>query len=404
MPPEAERTGVLSAGLRIEGEGNTCVVPRKPRLLIVVTLAETGGAQTYAAHLAHGLADRFEVTVAAHGDGPLRQAAVHAGARFVSLRQVRRPVNVWRDVLGLAELVRLCLRLRPEIVHANSSKAGLLALAAARLTGVRGRVFTAHGWAHRWYPGRAGALYLTAERLTGRLASRIVCVSESELRAGIAARTCRRPETIVIPNAVDVTAFPRAAHTSEVPRVLSVTRLAPPKDAGTLLGSLARLDGIPFRAQLVGDGRDRADVERELERLGLDGRVELLGERDDVPELLAGSDVFVLSSRSEGMPLAILEAMAAGLPVVASDVGGIGELVVDGESGLLVRPGDSDALAAALERVCADGALRKRMGAAARARAEELFDLPRFLGAHEALYERELRASRSASPFGRLSR
>jgi glycosyltransferase involved in cell wall biosynthesis len=307
-------------------------------------------------------------------------------------------------VLGLAELVTLCRRLRPEIVHANSSKAGLLALAAARFTGVRARVFTAHGWAHGWYPGRAGALYLAAERLTGRLASRVVCVSESELRAGIAARTCRSAQTILIPNAVDVAAFPRAVHASEVPEVLSVTRLAPPKDAGTLLGALAELDGTPFRARLVGDGRDRVDVERELERLGLDGRVELLGERDDVPELLAGSDVFVLSSRAEGMPLAILEAMAAGLPVVASDVGGIGELVVDGETGVLVRPGDRDALAAALERVAGDGALRKRMGAAARARAEALFDLPRFLEAHAALYERELTASRSPSPFGRLSR
>ena len=395
---------MVNVGLRIEGEGNTCVVPRRPRLLIVVTLAETGGAQTYAAQLARGLAERFEVTVAAYGDGPLRQATVQADARFVSLRHVRRPVSVWRDVLGLAELVRLCRRLRPEIVHANSSKAGLLALAAARLTGVRVRVFTAHGWAHRWYPGRAGALYLAAERLTGRLASRVVCVSESELRAGVAARACRVPQTVLIPNAVDVSAFPRAAHTSEVPEVLSVTRLAPPKDAGTLLGALAGLDGTPFRARLVGDGRDRVDVERELERLGLDGHVELLGERDDVPGLLAGSDVFVLSSRSEGMPLAILEAMAAGLPVVASDVGGIGELVVDGETGVLVRPGDRDALAAALERLAGDRALRKRMGAAGRARAEALFDLPRFLDAHAALYERELTASRPASSFGRLSR
>jgi glycosyltransferase involved in cell wall biosynthesis len=314
-------------------------------------------------------------------------------------------VQPWRDALGLLELVRICRRLRPQIVHANSSKAGLLALAAASLAGVPVRVFTAHGWAFRWHSGPAAKLYLACERLTGRLATRVICVSETELRIGLAAGTCTARKSAVIRNAVDVHGFTQAEHANAVPRLVSVTRLAAPKDAATLLRALARLNGAAYQARIVGDGHERQLVEAQLHSLHLRESVELLGERGDVPALLADSDVFVLSSRSEGLPVAVIEAMASGLPVVASNVGGVGELV-NAETGILVRAGDEQALSAALATVLDDRALRARMGAAARARAEAYFDLPEFLEAHRTLYERELteRPSSSRSPFGRLSR
>jgi glycosyltransferase involved in cell wall biosynthesis len=113
----------------------------------------------------------------------------------------------------------------------------------------------------------------------------------------------------------------------------------------------------------------------------------------DVPALLASADVFVLSSLSEGMPISILEAMAAGLPVVATAVGGVPELVVDGETGLLVPPGNAEALEAAVRKVVEDGALRRRMGVAGRRRALDRFDLPAFRTAHVELYHRLLTAA-----------
>src|SRR5207237_9792045 len=144
--------------------------------------------------------ERVEVSLAAHGPGPLCQAAAEAGVRFIPLRDVRRPISPWRDVLGLVELVRMCRRERPHIIHANSSKAGFLACLAAFLAGVPIRIFTVHGWANSWHPGR---FYLWLERVTGLLATRVVCVSETERAHGLEARTCRNARTVVIRNAVD---------------------------------------------------------------------------------------------------------------------------------------------------------------------------------------------------------
>lgn len=361
-----------------------------PRILILITLAETGGAQTYVASLLPALARDFEVTVAAHGEGPLVDAARAAGVRFVPLRQVRRPLHPLRDLLGLVELVRLMRTERPDIVHVNSSKAGVLGRIAAALTRVPVTVFTVHGWAFKAYSGIASALYRSADRLLSPLTTVTICVTETERAAGLAARTCRAGRTVVIPNAVDVGAAPRARHDGDRPRIVSVGRLAYPKDPRTLVRALARVRARPFSAQIVGDGPDQGGVEAEVRELGLESAVELSGPRGDVPELLAQADVFVLASRSEGGPISILEAMAAGLPVVASDVGGVGDLVADGATGLLVPPADPDALAAALDRVLADPELRRRLGAAGRERARERFDLGALRRAHLELYAREL--------------
>jgi glycosyltransferase involved in cell wall biosynthesis len=261
---------------------------------------------------------------------------------------------------------------------------------AAVATRVPVRFFTVHGWAFSAYSGLPSLLYRVADRLMAPLTTVTICVSENELAAGLEAGTCSAERSVVIRNAVDVSASARSRHDRAIPRLIAVGRLKAPKDFLTLVRAFAELPEGSFEALIVGDGPDRAAVEAEVRRLGLEKRVSLAGERDDVPALLADSDVFVLSSRSEGLPVSVLEAMAAELPVVASGVGGLSELVVDGETGLLVPPGDVAALAAALGRLIADRDLRRTLGAAGRARAEELFDLAAFRLAHLELYEREL--------------
>jgi glycosyltransferase involved in cell wall biosynthesis len=365
---------------------------RKPRLLMLITLSELGGAQTAVALLLPGLVGQFEVTLAAQGSGPLHDAAEAAGARYVELRHVRRPIDPWHDALALVELIRLCRKVRPHIVHAHSSKMGVLGRLAAWLARVPVRVLTVHGWSFAAYNGLARSVFLWIERLMRPLTTMVVCVAEATRQEGLAAGTCDPQRTVVIHNAVAVRTFRPTSRRGGTVEVVGVGRFAYPKDFTTLLDALT-LVAAPCRVRLAGDGPALTAVASALARNGLSHRVELLGARADVPNLLARSEVFVLSSRSEGFPVSVLEAMAAGLPVVATDVGGVREAVEDGETGFLVPAADSEALAGALDRLLVDGELRRRLGAAGRARALSRFDVSRYRAAYGELYWERLNAS-----------
>jgi glycosyltransferase involved in cell wall biosynthesis len=375
------------------GDALTEAGDRRPRILIAITLAEVGGAQTCVAQLLPRLTEELDVTVAAHGPGPLRAAAVDAGASWVELRNVRRRIGP-RDALGLLELIALIRRLRPDIVHAHSSKAGVLARVAAAVCRIPAVVFTAHGWAFKAEPGLKSRLYLYADRAVAKITSAVICVSETERREGLAARTCQAERTVVIQNGVDASLFTvRRRSETPRPRIVSIGRLKAPKDFTTLLEALALLRDLPFDAVIAGDGPERSALEAAVDRLGLAGAVDLTGERDDIPAFLAAADCFVLSSTSEGMPISVLEAMAAGLPVVASDVGGVHELVTEGTTGCLVPPRDPEALAGALRPLLGDPELRARLGAQARRDVEQRFTVDRVQREHLQLYRDVVGAS-----------
>jgi glycosyltransferase involved in cell wall biosynthesis len=357
----------------------------RPRVLLLVTLAETGGAQAYVAALAEALSREYDVMVAAHGEGFLARAP-----GYVPLRHLRRPLHPLHDALALVELYRLFRRERPLVVHANSSKAGVLGRLAAFAARVPVRFFTVHGWAFKAHGGIVSKAYLWADRLMSPLTTTTICVAHGERAAGLRAHTCRASRTVVIHNGVALDVPRRRPHPGPV-ILLSVGRLRAPKDFLTLVRAVAALEPGSARLLIAGDGPDRPALEAEIDRLGLGEHVVLLGTRDDVPELLAGADVFVLSSDSEGLPMSVLEAMATGLPVVASAVGGVPEAVSASETGTLVPARDSAALAEALRRLVADPALRERFGEAGRRRAEREFSLERFEREHLELYRKRAR-------------
>jgi glycosyltransferase involved in cell wall biosynthesis len=375
---------VLDAGGRRRGPGK-----RRPRILIVVTLAEVGGVGSYIEMLLPALTDEFDVVVASHGPGPLRQATLANGARYVALEHLRREISVWHDPLGLAELIRLCRLERPDILHANSSKAGILGRLAAVLTGVPIRIFTVHGWAFS-VPGMS-RFALWAERLVCGLTTATVCVATCDVELGVAAGTCLRERTVVIHNGIDARSFEPARHCdSRAPVIVSVGRFSAQKDFTTLVNALAKLDKASYRARLIGSGPDEEMIRAQINRHGLGGSVEMLGERDDVGRILSQADVFVLASNYESLPISVLEAMAAGLPVVASDVGGVAEQVIDAETGFVVPARDPEALAGALRPVLADRELRRRLGTAGRLWVETNFGIDDFRRKHLELYWREL--------------
>jgi glycosyltransferase involved in cell wall biosynthesis len=253
-------------------------------------------------------------------------------------------------------------------------------------------VFTPHAWS--FLPGTPLIWRLSAtpiEALLARIGDEVICVSEDELSVARGRHVLPREKGIVIHNGVPDS--PLRANPGEscgCARMLMVARFVPQKDHETLVRALANLDE-PFELQLVGDGPKESSIASLVRRLKIEDRVIFLGERPDVPQLMARSHLFVLSSNWEGLPLVILEAMRAGLPVVASDVGGLREAVCHGETGYLFRAGDTDQLSGYLARLIEGAELRRQLGVAGRRSYERHFALPRQISETVSVYERLIR-------------
>ncbi len=286
----------------------------------------------------------------------------------------------------LYRLIRRLRQLRPHVLHTHNMSPHFFGVIAARLAGVPVVVHTKHG---RNDPTRRSAVF--KNWLASYFTDRIVPVSED------AAAVVREIEGVpdrrihVIRNGIDLDRFPfthrNGQHTGK--HAVHVARLCISKDQSTLLQAARQvLDVEPdFRLTLVGDGPDREMLLALHKELGLGERVVFLGERHDVPAILACADLFVLPSVEEGIPLTILEAMATGLPVVATPVGGNPEVVVPNETGLLVPPQSPQRLAEALLTLVREPSRARRMGAAGRKRVEQLFDIRKVVASYEALYE-----------------
>lgn len=373
----------------------------RPRVLELITLSDWGGAQAYVFALSLGFRDVFDVTVACAPGGPLVPRLRAEGIRVVEIPSLVHPPHPLADLTTLLRLVRWMRRERFAIVHCHSTKAGLLGRLAARMAGVPEIVFTAHGWPFvGWWHPLVRRVVMLAERAAAYMSTAIICVSDQDRRWALQMGIGTADKIFVIHNGVDPRLWMphptdgRPEADGGGCRVVSVGRLTDLKDPVTLLRAWQRIPE-PHRLILVGDGHLRPHLEAMV-RDGMSGRVTMLGARDDVPALLRAADIFVLASRWEGLPLAVLEAMMSRLPVVATTVGGVVEEVVDGETGLLVPPQNPEALASALARLLDDPALRRRMGEAGQARAREHFTEARMLKETAELYGRVLSQGMSA--------
>jgi glycosyltransferase involved in cell wall biosynthesis len=355
----------------------------------------TGGPADHVADVAPLLAARGHDVTVVMPDG--------AAATRLDLAGVRRvPVAVRHkaDVSGVRHLVRVLRGARPDVLHCQDRRAGLVGRTLGRTAGARGVVYTLHGVPESLGPLVPGNLaaapvrrrdrlyYLTLERWLARAGGgRVVVPSEALARYVTEHVGVPASSVDMVRNGVDTARF----HPATAPRDGGGVRLVwlglmvPVKRLDVLLAALR--DVPAMTAVLAGDGPLRAEVQRDALPLG--DRVELPGFVADPAPLLAGADAFVLPSAAENCPLALLQAMATGLPVVASRVGGIPEVVTDGETGLLVPPGEPAPLAAAL-RSLADPALRARLGGNARAHAEQHLSLDTCVDGLEASYERAL--------------
>lgn len=312
--------------------------------------------------------------------GPFTPRLEACGATVSDVRIPRRiePVS---DARALWSLYCAFRRTRPDIVHTHTSKAGFIGRLAAWLARVPVIVHTMHEPPHNAAGGRfTRALYIWLERLAAHLATHVITVSYANEREIMRQRLVSRAKLSVVREGLDLRGYPRAADPRAAVRALGID------DGAPVVGAVGRLEEakghtwliqaarrvlaeIPqARFVIVGGGHLRDRLQSEIDALGLHDRVLLTGYREDMLALMQGFDVFALPSLWEGLGIVLLEAMAYARPVVASGVGGVNDVVIDGETGLLVPPRAVDAMADALLTLIRDGDLRQRLGEAGASR------------------------------------
>ncbi len=375
-------------------------MPKK--ILEVITLSEWGGAQTVCYELAKQLHQKgLHVEVACPSHGPLAEKLREEGITVRPINSLRRRIAPLQDLITFLALWRLMRTERYSIVHCHSTKAGILGRLAAKLAGVPHIYFTAHGWGfynreEYWW---AEKLVVLLERIAARVSTAIICVSERDRREALARRIAHQEKIVVIRNGIMWDhADDKASHTPTQAVADSgvvcgmVSRLAYPKDPLLFLeiAAAVKQSGVKAKFFLIGDGPLKQDCQRLIDTRGIRGEVSIMSAENstEARKYYKAFDVFVLISRFEGLPVVIIEAMFAGLPVLASRVGGIPELVESGKNGVLLEANAPlDQWVETLLSLTGDLEKRTQMGREGRKIAQEQFTAERMAEQYELLFQ-----------------
>ncbi len=384
-------------------------MPEPIRVLRVIARLNMGGPALHVAYLSAGLRDHgYETMLVAgevgEGEESMAYVSESRGVTVTTLPGLHREIAPLRDVLATIRLARLIRRERPQILHTHTAKAGAIgriAVLLARSARPVIVVHTFHGHVLRGYFGPLRSWFFRrVERLLGRGTDALIAVSP-EVRDDLVALGVAPPERFAVIRLgieLDQRIAESAASRVETRRVLGVPegrflvgwigRMTSVKRTDDVLRSFKMLRdrGIDAALCMVGDGPDFDRVLTLASELGIMRDCLFPGYQEDVAPFFGAFDVFVLPSASEGTPVTAIEALASGCPVVATRVGGVPDVVRDGEDGLLVEPGDVEALAGHLVWLAADPDLRARLGASGRERVTGRYDVSRLIGEVDTLY------------------
>ncbi|MEW6670465.1 MAG: glycosyltransferase family 4 protein [Thermodesulfobacteriota bacterium] len=384
----------------------------KPKVLHIITRLDMGGSAQNTLLTCRELAGRYDI-ILAHGlsvesgmteqekqalEGQKSQASA-SGVRFVTVSALVRRIDPFNDLKALFLLLRLIRKERPALVHTHSSKAGILGRLAARAAGNSKIVHTPHGHVFFGHFGPAASrFFLWIERVFDTITDRIVALTEGEKKDYIALSVSRPQKIHIIHSGVDIDRF-RPGRT-DIPAlkkqlgfsekrlvVGTIGWLLPIKGPDVLLEAMLPIWDKKIDALLayVGKGELEHKLKMEAFRRGVGDRVFFLGWRSDIEDVIQLFDVFVLPSLNEGMGRVLVESMAAGKPVVASNVGGIPDLVKHAHNGFLARPADARDLSGYIEKLLEDDQLRSRMGKKGQVLARE-YNIENMISKIEQLY------------------
>lgn len=339
-------------------------------VLFIITRADAiGGAQVHVKDLAVALQeDDHKVLVLTGESGIYNDDLQQAGIESIACDSLKRAVNPFLDGKSLRYILYIINQFKPDLIAAHSSKTGILGRLAAGISKVP-CVFTAHGWSFTvGIPEPSRSIYRWVEKLIVPLATKVICVSEFDRQIGLKARLNPQKLLTIHNGMKDVTPDLKANLIQVHPlKIVMVARFEHPKDHLTLIEAFKDFDA---ELVLVGDGPNLPSVRQRVEQLNISHKVTFLGFRQDIAQILSTVQIFTLVSKFEALPCTIIEAMRAGLPVVASDVGGISEIVIDNETGYLIPNNDLKTLRQKLSYLINNEQARISMGIMGREKYE----------------------------------
>jgi len=358
-------------------------------VLILITRGDTiGGAQMHVKDIAKKLQeDGHEVTVLFGSEGVFSKLLAELGIHYYVIDNLVRQINVVQDLKALKSIVNKIKSIQPDIIAIHSSKTGIIGRIAAKITATP-VVFTAHGWAFtEGVSPKKRTFYRWIEKFGMFFSDRIITVSNYDKQLALKNGVGSDTKIITIQNGInDINKSFFSSPVKSPPNIIMVARFQNPKDHISLIKALYKLKDLEWNLQLVGeDGGLQQSVKDLVTQLKMNERIEFLGNRSDVDELLSHSHIFVLTSFWEGLPLSVLEAMRAGLPVIASNVGGVNEAVIHGETGFIVN--DFKDLVKSLEELIRSSETREKMGKLGRKRYVRYFTFDRMYDSTYDLYQ-----------------
>ena len=363
------------------------------KMLLVITKAdEIGGAQTHVLDVSKQLKELgHDVIVLVGEEGLFVDLLVKNNIDVIIENTLVRPIKPITDLKFILKLRRLIKSSKPDIVHLHSSKAGLLGRFST-FGGGCSCILTAHGWSFaEGIPSKNRFIYSWIERLSSPLLDHIITVSLHDKNLAIAKKVAPESKLTVIHNGVRyLEKKPIESIKKQKIKLIMVARFSAQKDHETLFKALANLTQLNWELDLVGKGNSLDFYKNYALKLSILDRVNFLGERDDVNELLSAADIFCLISNWEGFPISIIEAMQIGLPIIASNVGGVSEAVVHGQNGYLIERNNAEQLEKYLLELISNTSQRKSFSSQAKMSYYNNFTLDKMIDKTLIVYDKAL--------------
>jgi len=373
---------------------------RKVKILYVITKLELGGAQKHLLSLIQGLdQEKFDLYLFTAYEGLLiPEAALIKNLTLVRSKSLKREINLFKDIFVIFQISKVIRNYNIDIVHTHSSKAGIVGRWAAKISGVKVIIHTVHGWPFNDLQKKfTRSFYIMLEKITSFFTDKLIVVSNFDKQLGLYNKIGSESLYALIHYGIDYNEF--SSVNSRIKEELGlktddlvvgmVSCFKPQKYPQDFVGLAAKLkDEMPgVKFILVGDGVLRKEIEGLIKKFSLEDNVFLLGWRRDIPNILSGLDLFVLTSLWEGLPISALEAMASSKPIITTHTGGISEIVVNGQTGFIVPRFDIETMANKVKFLLSDQGLRKEIGNNCRAALGDDFCIENMLNVTQGLYK-----------------